>query len=265
MDKEQLYIMIKSYDQIILRGQKLWDKINRLKPKEMSYFEFHNLIEQARLDNKLIDKFMDDKVLDCKSLIYRGADKKYLYEFVTKIDNLTSIQKKLIDDLRNIKKEKNFPYTYDREISDTRIITKKEFDRLVNKMQNNEEFLPEELDVFLLKEDKNYIAVDNNTGNMWTEEFCEEEKAIRYLQGESIDKLRDEECKYEICIYETKQDYNMGEPFQLDIYSNLEDAKKELKHTIDFNNYFSGNIINQENGKEEFACYSNEKDEEETI
>lgn len=142
-------------------------------------------------------------------------------------------------------------------------ITKEQFDKLLDKLNNHEEFTSEEKDRFLLMDDteENFVAIDNNTGNMWTEEFKEKEYAVRYLQGEGIDKLRDEECKYEICIYETEQDYNKGEPFQLDVYSDLEDAKVELKRTINFNDYFSGNIINQQNGIEEFSYYLNKENE----
>lgn len=147
--------------------------------------------------------------------------------------------------------------------NEIKTITKKQFDKLLDKLNNHEEFSFEEKDRFLLIDntEDNFVAIDNNTGNMWTEEFKEKEYAVRYLQGEGIDKLRDEECKYEICIYETEQDYNKGEPFQLDVYSDLEDAKNELKRTINFNNYFSGNIINQQNGIEEFSYYSNKENE----
>lgn len=142
-----------------------------------------------------------------------------------------------------------------------KIITKEQFNRLIDKLNNYEEFTNEEKNCFLIIDEKNnsFVAIDNRTENMWTEEFEEKEYAIRYLQGEEIDKLRDEECKYEVCIYETEEDYNKGEPFQLNVYSDLEEAKKELKETINFNNYFSGNIINQQNGIEEFSYYSNYK------
>ena len=146
---------------------------------------------------------------------------------------------------------------------DIKTITEKEFNILIEKLNNQEEFTDEEKQSFLMvdKKDDSFIAIDNRNGNMWTEEFKEKEYAIRYLQGEEIDKLRDEECKYEIRIYETEEDYNKGEPFQLNVYSDFEEAKNELKKTINFNNYFSGNIINQQNGIEEFSYYSNKETE----
>lgn len=265
MDIDKLHLMVKDYDQTSLESQKIWEEIQKFKPEEMHYLDFQNLIMKVRLNNQLINSFINNQALDCKSKIYSGASKEYLYDYVSNINknSLTDTQKKLLDDLHNISKQKYFPYTYDREICDVRIISNEEFDRLINKLNNHEEFSSEEKDSFLLMDDTedSFIAIDNNTGNMWTEEFKEKEYAIRYLQGEGIDKLRDEECKYEICIYETEQDYNKGEPFQLDVYSDLEDAKAELKRTINFNSYFSGNIINQENGIEEFSYYLNKENE----
>ena len=107
---------------------------------------------------------------------------------------------------------------------DIKTITEKEFNILIEKLNNQEEFTDEEKQSFLMvdKKDDSFIAIDNRNGNMWTEEFKEKEYAIRYLQGEEIDKLRDEECKYEIRIYETEEDYNKGEPFQLNVYSDFE-------------------------------------------
>lgn len=142
-------------------------------------------------------------------------------------------------------------------------ITKEQFVKLIDKLNNHEEFINKEKDCFLLVDEKDcsFVAIDNTNGNMWTEEFKEKEYAIRYLQGEEIDKLRNKECKYEVAIYETKGDYDKGEPFQLNVYSNLEEAKNELKQTINFNDYFSGNIINQQNGMEEFSYYSDKERE----
>jgi len=165
--------------------------------------------------------------------------------------------------LHNIKREKHFPYTYDREICDIRTITQEEYDKLLNKFDNNEEFSFEEQDCFLIKDSNStrYVAVDNTTSNMWTEEFLEKRFAERYLRGEDIEKLREEECKYEVSIYETQEDYDKGEPFQLNVYSNLQEAKEELKNTIKFNHYFSGNIVDQYTGKEEYSYYlTSEKD-----
>ena len=265
MDFQQLNSEIAKYDTLILEAQEKWKDIHKLKPSYMDEIKFQEMIQQARIDNQLIDNFLNNDPLKCKTLIYRGANKEYLYNYVSKIDSkkLTLTQGWLLEDLRNIKREKHFPYTYDGEISDIRIITKEEYDKLLNKFNNKETFSFDEEDCFLLKgsNDGRYVAVDNTTGNMWTEDFLEKEYAERYLRGEDLDKLREEERKYEVKIYATKEDYDKGEPFQLDIYANLEKAKEELKTSIKFNHYFSGNIINQYTGKEEYSYYlTSEKD-----
>lgn len=265
MDLENLHTKLDSYDLLIEEAQEQWKEIHQLKPKDMNDLEFQNIIQQARLDNQLIDSFLKNDPLKCKALIYRGANKEYLYNFVSKKDGwkLTPTQDWLLQDLHNLKREKHFPYAYDREISDIRTITQEEYDKLLNKFDNDEEFSFDEQDCFLLKDSNNekYIAVDNTTSNMWTEDFLEKEFAERYLKGEELDKLREEERKYEVKIYETQEDYERGEPFELDIYANLEEAKEELKKSVKFNHYFSGNIINQYTGKEEYSYYlSSEKD-----
>lgn len=265
MELEKLYSEIAKYDTLILEAQEKWKEIHKLKPSYMDEIKFQEMIQQVRLDNQLIDNFLNNEPLKCKALIYRGANKEYLYNYVSKKNSkkLTLTQGWLLEDLRNVKREKHFPYTYDGEISDIRIITKEEYDKLLNKFNNKETFAFDEENFFLLKDSNNgrYVAVDNTTGNMWTEDFLEKEYAERYLRGEDLDKLREEERKYEVKIYTTKEDYDKGEPFQLDIYASLEGAKEELKKTIKFNHYFSGNIINQYTGKEEYSYYlTSEKD-----
>ena len=230
MELEKLYSEIAKYDTLILEAQEKWKELHKLKPIDMDEIKFQDMIQQARLDNQMIDNFLNNEPLKCKTLIYRGANKEYLYNYVSKKDgwNLTPIQDWLLQDLHNLKKEKHFPYAYDREISDIRTITQEEYNKLLNKFDNDEEFSFDEQDCFLLKDSNNekYIAVDNTTSNMWTEDFLEKEFAERYLKGEELDKLREEERNYEVKIYETQDDYDRGEPFQLDIYANLDEAKE---------------------------------------
>ena len=156
-----------------------------------------------------------------------------------------------------------FAVTCDEKIPNIKLITKHGYLGLLNKLNKQEEFASNEMDKFLLEKKENgmVIAIDNSAGNMLTEKFKERELAIRYLQGENIDKLREEECKYEVRIYETEEDYKQGEPFQLNVFSDFEEAIQELKDTINLNHYFSGNIINQENGREEFCFYLDEENE----
>ena len=39
------------------------------------------------------------------------------------------------------------------------------------------------LGLFLTKEGRTWVAVDNSTGDAWTEEFSRKRQAIRWLQG----------------------------------------------------------------------------------
>ena len=194
----ELHSKLASYDLLMEETQKQWREIHNLKPEEMSDLEFQDFIQQIRLDNKLIDSFLKDDPYKCKSLIYEGANKDYLYKYVLNSEiKLSIVQKCLLQDLHNTRRERHFPYVYDREICDTRTITKEKYDELLSKFNNKEKFTFDELDCFLLENSNNqkYIALDNTTGNMWTEEFKEKEYAERYLKGERIENLREEESK----------------------------------------------------------------------
>ncbi len=196
MDLQELHFEIAKYDLAFEENQKQWEKIRKLKPIKMNELVFQDMIVQARLDNKMISSFNSNEVLQCKKLIYIGANKQYLYDYVSKIDggNLTMVQGWLLEDLHNIRKEKHFPYVYDREISDIRIISKNEYKTLLDKFEKKEEFTFDEKDYFLLEDENNngkmYITIDNTSSEMWVEEFSEKETAERYLKGEDIDKLR---------------------------------------------------------------------------
>lgn len=193
-----LHYEIEKYDFTLEENLQQWETIKKLKPKEMNELIFQNMIQQARLDNKMISSFDNNNVLQCKNLIYMGANKQYLYDYVSGIGGrkLTMVQGWLLEDLHNIRKEKHYPYVYDREISDIRIINKNEYKTLLDKFEKKEEFSFDEKDCFLLEEyedgRKMYIAIDNSTSNMWVEEFLEKETAEIYLKGENIDKLREE-------------------------------------------------------------------------
>ncbi|HID0768156.1 TPA: hypothetical protein ACXDAZ_002686 [Clostridium botulinum] len=43
------------------------------------------------------------------------------------------------------------------------------------------------LGTFWLKENKLYIAIDNNTGDAWTEEFNTKEECFQYLCGTDLE------------------------------------------------------------------------------
>lgn len=43
--------------------------------------------------------------------------------------------------------------------------------------------------LFLTKEGRKWVAVDNTTGDAWTEEFSRKRQAVRWLRG-----------KFEVCV-----------------------------------------------------------------
>ena len=259
---------IKEYDKKQEELNKEWESLHDLKPKDMNEHDFQRLIQKARyetkqenLDKEMIDNFVKQNPTKVKEYIYKGADKFKLYDYAEKTEgkNLTMIQGWILEDLHNIKKEKHFPYIHDKEISDPKLITTEEFNKLYEKYENDIEFTNDELDYFLIKyDDGTYTAINNTSGNLYTEDFSSLKSATRYLQGISLYEIREEELVHEVNIYETKEDYNKGEPFQLNVYSNLNEAINDLNNTIKFNNFYAGNVLNQETGEEE---YSNIPDE----
>lgn len=270
--EEYLRIKIKEYDKKKEELDKEWESLHDLKPKDMDNLDFQRMIQKARyetnpknLDNEMINSFERQDPIKVKEWIHKGADKFKLYEYDKKINkdswNRTMIQQWLLEDLYNIKEEKHFPYEHDKDISDPKTITTEEFNKLLEKYEKGEEFAVEEEGRFLIvHDDKTYTAIDNTYGNLFTEDFKDRNMALRYLAGEDLDKLREEECKYEANIYETPEDYDKGEPFQLNVYSNLEEAIKELNQTMNLNGFFAGNVINQETGQEEYANISKQNE-----
>lgn len=271
---------IKEYDIEKEKLDKKWKKIQNDIIPGLDYFVYNDLVMRARyetkqsnLDIEMLNAFKHNNPLDVKHWIHKGADKQKLYDYVhnNKNDSLTIIQGWLLEDLHNIKKEKYYPYTYDREISDPRIITKEIFNLLYKKFDKYEQtgintFTDDEMDKFIIMyDDKTCSCVDNTSGHLYIEDFNDIILGIRYLQGESIDKLRDEECKYEILIYETKEDYEQGEPFQHNVYSDLKSAKKELMDIVKFNNYYSGKVMDQKTDEELFSFETLESEEDEEI
>jgi len=138
---------------------------------------------------------------------------------------------------------------YEKNIIDEKTIDEEKFNSLYNKFENNIKFEEDELQMFIIKNKNCYTVIDNKTGKLYTEDFSEKEYAIRYINGEGIDSIRDDECKYEILIYNSKEDFEENEPFQHNVMSNLDSAKKELKDILNLNNYYAGFIYNQETGE----------------
>lgn len=93
-------------------------------------------------------------------------------------------------------------------------------------------------------------------------EHLSEEEALNYyksiLEEENLEE-REKETRYKVAIYETKDDYEQGEPFQYELFSNLEEAEKELNRVMKKTNYYSGFVLDRKTGIEEYAYYSDEK------
>ncbi len=273
---------IREYDIEKEKLDKKWQKIQNNIIPGIDNLVYNDLVMRARyetkqfnLDNEMLNAFEHNNPLDVKYWIHKGADKQKLYDNVThlhsKNDSLTMIQTWILEDLHNIRKEKHYPYTYDREISDLRIITEEQFDLLYKKFEEYERtgintFSDDEMDKFLIEyKDGSCTCIDNTFGRLYTEDFNDRNLGLRYLQGESIDKLRDEECRYEVLIYETKEDYEQGNPFQHNIYPDLESAKNELENTVKFNDYYAGRVEDQLTGEELFSFSELENEEEDEI
>lgn len=118
------------------------------------------------------------------------------------------------------------------------------------------------MSLFLLKEGDFWTAINNLSGNLYTETFKSRNLALRFLEGEDLDILREEESRYKISIYETKEDWEQGEPFGLDTAYSLEEADKILNKAMKENNYYSGLVFDTKTGIEERAYYSDEQQED---
>lgn len=272
---EDLKEKIKEYDKHAKDLYKEWQEIENLKPKNMDFLEFQRLLQKARyeikqsnLDSKMIGNFIHNNPLKVKEYIYKGANKCALYDYVENTNswNRTMVQQWILEDLYNTKKEKNYPYEHDNEISDPETITIKEFDELFRKFEQMENragnlFNEEEMNFFLLKEGNSWTAINNLSGNLYTETFKSRNLALRFLEGEDLDILREEESRYKVSIYETEKDWEKGEPFVLDTTDNFEKAVELLNETMKRENYYSGLIFDTVTGIEERAYYSDKQQE----
>ncbi len=154
----------------------------------------------------------------------------------------------------------NLNNQYENSIIVENTIDENRFNELFKKFEINTKFEEDELRTFLIKYDDGYTAIDNTTGKLYTEDFKTKESAIRYINGEDIDSIRDDECKYEILLYNSKEDFGENEPFQYDVMSDLNSAKNVLKDMMNLGEYYAGFIYDQETGE---AYYVDDEIEEE--
>ena len=257
---------VKSYDETKIKQKELQTKLNKIEnqilnmiPSNISKENFSNLINEIRYDYhakdnrenreiNMLNAFKQNNIKLCNIYLNKGVSLDKIFQYIRNVgyNNFCLDQQEFFN--------KNFK---------VKLIIKEQFNNLYQKFENKQAFTKEELGKFLMKENEIYTTIDNTSGNLYTEDFKDRTLALRYLNGEGIDKLRDEECRYEIGIYETKEDYEQGEPFQHDVVSDLNEAENTLNNLMKLNNYYSGFVLDQKTGIEEYAYYSDEQQEDE--
>ena len=257
---------VKSYDETKIKQEELQTKLNKIEnqilnmiPSNISKENFSNLINEIRYDYhakdnrenreiNMLNAFKQNNIKLCNIYLNKGVSPDRIFQYIRNVgyNNFCLDQQEFFNKYFKVK-----------------LITKEEFNNLYQKFENKQSFVKEELGKFLMKENEIYTTIDNRFGNLHTEDFKDRILALRYLNGEGIDKLRDEECRYEIGIYETKEDYEQGEPFQHNVISDLNEAENTLNNLMKLNNYYSGFVLDQKTGIEEYAYYSDEQQEDE--
>lgn len=257
---------VKIYDETKIKQEELQTKLNKIEnqilniiPSNISKENFSNLINEIRYDYhakdnienreiNMLNAFKQNNIKLCNTYLNKGVSPDKIFQYIRNVgyNNFCLDQQEFFN--------KHFK---------VKLITKEELNNLYQKFENKQAFTKEELGKFLMKENETYTTIDNTSGNLYTEDFKDKTLALRYLNGEGIDKLRDEECRYEIGLYETKEDYEQGEPFQHDVVSDLNEAENTLNNLMKLNNYYSGFVLDQKTGIEEYAYYSDEQIENE--
>lgn len=257
---------VKSYDETKIKQEELQTKLDKIEnqilnmiPSNISKENFSNLINEIRYDYhakdnienremNMLNAFKQNNIKLCDTYLNKGVSLDKIFQYIRNVgyNNFCLDQQEFFN--------KNFK---------VKLIIKEQFNNLYQKFENKQSFVKEELGKFLMKENEIYTTIDNRFGNLHTEDFKDRILALRYLNGEGIDKLRDEECRYEIGIYETKEDYEQGEPFQHNVVSDLNEAENTLNNLMKLNNYYSGFVLDQKTGIEEYAYYSDEQQEDE--
>lgn len=263
---DSLLDKVKNYDEIKIKQEELQTKLNSLKkqifnmkPSNISQDNFNSIINEIRYDyhskiimqnteKNFLKAFKENNIGLCNTYLDKGVNASKILQYIKDVgyNDLSLNQKEFFEKIFTPKE-----------------ITEKDFNNLYKKFENKEKFTNDELDKFLIKYKDGYTAIDNTFGDLYTEDFKDKTMALRFLNGESIDKLREEECRYEIGIYETKEDYEQGEPFQYDVFKDLQEAENILNTLMKSNNYYSGFVLDQRTGIEEYAYYSDEQEDEE--
>lgn len=224
----------------------------KLYPDIGSTKEIEILVDTSRDINEQINNYIDKHL-------------KFITEY--EILNIKNTLQTFIDDKEKMKDFKNLSkneflksYSYLDEIEYDN--TKKLYDSLLGKIKNYDEtkIKQEELQTKLNKIENQILNIIPS--NISKENFNNLINEIRYDYHAKDNIENREMSRYEIGIYETREDYEQGKPFQHDVVSDLNEAENTLNSLMKSNNYYSGFVLDQRTGIEEYAYYSDEQMED---
>ena len=79
------------------------------------------------------------------------------------------------------------------EFNGIKQISTEELNNLINKYENDFDFINDELDIFICKDGETYLGIDNRNGELYIEEFKELNKCKDYLMNKESIELDEEE------------------------------------------------------------------------
>lgn len=184
---------VKSYDETKIKQEELQTKLNKIEnqilnmiPSNISKENFSNLINEIRYDYhakdnrenreiNMLNAFKQNNIKLCNIYLNKGVSPDRIFQYIRNVgyNNFCLDQQEFFNKYFKVK-----------------LITKEEFNNLYQKFENKQSFVKEELGKFLMKENEIYTTIDNRFGNLHTEDFKDRILALRYLNGEGIDKLR---------------------------------------------------------------------------
>lgn len=158
--------------------------------------QLDNIKEYYFILNIPIQKLITDVLLNVESISKNEVDQainmlkeficntdffnKYLYKYkvIVNKDNALELQQELQEKLQQLQQQL---FKYRKSI--TKIISKKDLDKMLNILGTDKNFPDELIGIFIYKAPKGnkYLGVDNRTGDVWIEEFEKEEHAIKFL------------------------------------------------------------------------------------
>lgn len=137
-----------------------------------------NFMDKFIENNNDLDFEAKDDVYNCikKHICNTGFNEKYIEDNEIYVDknNIKELIKLLNKEIENIKLK---------EFNEIKQITIDQLNNLMNKYENDFEFINDELDVFICKDGEIYLGIDNRSGKLYIEEFKDLNKCIDYLKG----------------------------------------------------------------------------------